>query len=175
KADLMSIAKGLSSGYLPIGGVLVSDRVATGLIDKGGEFNHGFTYSGHPVAAAAAIANLNILLDEGIVDRVEKVTGPYAAEKWQPLAEHPLVGEARIIGLIGAIELVKDKGSRQFFADRGDVGTICRDICIENGLIMRAVEDTMVMSPPLCISEGEIDGLVELLTRCLDLTAEKVL
>ena len=175
KADLMPIAKGLSSGYLPIGGVLVSDRVAEGLIDKGGEFNHGFTYSGHPVAAAAAIANLNILLDEGIVERVEKDIGPYAEKKWRSLTEHPLVGEARIIGLIGAIELVKDKDSREFFADRGDVGTICRDICIENGLVVRAVADTMIMSPPLCISEGEIDELVELLTRCLDLTAERVL
>jgi putrescine aminotransferase len=114
-------------------------------------------------------------MDEGIVDRVDKVIGPYTAEKWQPLTEHPLVGEARIIGLIGAIELVKDKDTRQFFADRGEVGTICRDICIENGLVMRAVEDTMIMSPPLCISEGEIDDLVGLLTRCLDLTAEKVL
>lgn len=172
-ADLMPIAKGLSSGYLPIGGVLVSDRVATGLIEKGGEFNHGFTYSGHPVAAAAAIVNLTILRDEGFVERVETDTGPYLAEKWNALSDHALVGEARVVGLIGALELVKDKSKRQFFADRGDAGTICRDFCIDNGLVMRAIEDTMVISPPLCISHTEIDELIDLISRCLDLTAER--
>ena len=174
-ADLMPIAKGLSSGYLPIGAVLVSDRVATGLIEKGGEFNHGFTYSGHPVAAAAAIANLTILRDEGFVERVESDTGPYLAEKWKALENHPLVGEARIVGLIGALELVKDKKTREFFDDRGEAGTVCRDFCIENGLVMRAIDDTMVTSPPLCINHEEIDELIDLVSRCLDLTAEKVL
>lgn len=175
KADLMPIAKGLSSGYLPIGAVLVGDRVATGLIDKGGEFNHGFTYSGHPVAAAAAIANLMILRDEGIVDQVDKETGPYLAGKWHTLSDHPLVGESRIVGLIGAIELVKNKETREFLDNRGDTGTLCRDICIDNGLVMRAIEDTMVISPPLCITRSEIDELMEQVLRCLDLTAAKVL
>jgi len=173
--DIMVIAKGLSSGYLPIGGVLVGNRVATGLIEQGGEFNHGFTYSGHPVAAAAAIANLRILIDEGLVDRVDQDTGPYLQAKWQALAEHPLVGEARMVGLIGAIELVQDKDTRAFFADRGDTGTLCRDICISEGLIMRACDDTMVISPPLCITRDEIDELVNRVTRSLDLTAERVL
>ncbi|MFP6809133.1 MAG: aspartate aminotransferase family protein [Pseudomonadales bacterium] len=173
EADLMPIAKGLSSGYLPIGAVLISDRVASVLIEKGGEFNHGFTYSGHPVAAAAAIANLTILRDEGFVERVETDTGPYLAEKWHALADHALVGEARIVGLIGAIELVKDKSTRRFFEDRGNAGTICRDFCTENGLVMRAIDDTMVISPPLCINHSEIDELISLVSRCLDLTAEK--
>ena len=172
--DLMSIAKGLSSGYVPIGGVLVSDEVASVLIDEGGEFNHGFTYSGHPVAAAAAIANLNILRDEGLVDRVDTETAPYIAEKWQQLTSHALVGEARIVGLIGALELVKDKTTRQFFDDRGAVGTLCRDICFESGLVMRAIEDTMVISPPLCITREEIDELINLVIRCLDQTAEQI-
>jgi putrescine aminotransferase len=171
-ADLMTIAKGLSSGYLPIGGVLVGDEVSRVLIDEGGEFNHGFTYSGHPVAAAAAIANLNILIDEGIVDRVETETAPYLAERWQQLTAHPLVGEARIVGLIGALELVKDKSKRQFFDDRGKVGTLCRDICFNSGLVMRAVEDTMLISPPLCITKNEIDELITHITQCLDQTAE---
>ena len=174
KPDLMSIAKGLSSGYVPIGGVLVSDKVASVLIDEGGEFNHGFTYSGHPVAAAAAIANLNILSDEGLVDRVDTETAPYIAEKWQQLTSHALVGEARIVGLIGALELVKDKTTRQFFDDRGVVGTLCRDICFESGLVMRAIEDTMVISPPLCITREEIDELINLVIRCLDQTAEQI-
>ena len=174
KPDLMSIAKGLSSGYVPIGGVLVSDEVASVLIEEGGEFNHGFTYSGHPVAAAAAIANLNILRDEGVVDRVETETAPYIAEKWQQLTSHALVGEARIAGLIGALELVKDKATRQFFDDRGAVGTLCRDICFDSGLVMRAIEDTMVISPPLCITREEIDELINLVIRCLDQTAKQI-
>ena len=174
KPDLMSIAKGLSSGYVPIGGVLVSDEVASVLIEEGGEFSHGFTYSGHPVAAAAAIANLNILRDEGVVDRVETETAPYIAEKWQQLTSHELVGEARIAGLIGALELVKDKATRQFFDDRGAVGTLCRDICFDSGLVMRAIEDTMVISPPLCITTEQIDELISLVIRCLDLTAKQI-
>ena len=174
KPDLMSIAKGLSSGYVPIGGVLVSDEVASVLIEEGGEFNHGFTYSGHPVAAAAAIANLNILRDEGLVDRVDTETAPYIAEKWQQLTSHALVGEARIVGLIGALELVKDKTTRQFFDDRGAVGTLCRDICFDSGLVMRAIEDTMVISPPLCITREEIDELINLVIRCLDQTAKQI-
>ena len=172
--DLMSIAKGLSSGYVPIGGVLVSDEVASVLIEEGGEFNHGFTYSGHPVAAAAAIANLNILRDEGVVDRVRTETAPYIAEKWKQLTSHPLVGEARIAGLIGALELVKDKTRRQFFEDRGRVGTLCRDICFDSGLVMRAIEDTMVISPPLSITTDEIDELVDLVVHCLDQTLELI-
>ncbi|MEC9286648.1 MAG: aspartate aminotransferase family protein [Pseudomonadota bacterium] len=174
KPDFMSIAKGLSSGYVPIGGVLVSDKVASVLIDEGGEFSHGFTYSGHPVAAAAAIANLNILRDEGIVDRVDTETAPYIAEKWEQLTSHTLVGEARIAGLIGALELVNDKTTRQFFDDRGTVGTLCRDICFDSGLVMRAIEDTMVISPPLCITKKEIDELINLVIRCLDQTAEQI-
>ena len=174
KPDLMSIAKGLSSGYIPIGGVLVSDEVASVLIEEGGEFNHGFTYSGHPVAAAAAIANLNILRDEGLVDRVDTETAPYIAEKWQQLTSHALVGEARIVGLIGALELVKDKTTRQFFDDRGAAGTLCRDICFDSGLVMRAIEDTMVISPPLCITREEIDELINLVIRCLDQTAKQI-
>ena len=173
-ADLMSIAKGLSSGYLPIGGVLVSDEVSSVLIDKGGDFNHGFTYSGHPVAAAAAIANLNILLDEGIVDCVGTDTGPYLAQCWQKLADHPLVGEARSLGFLGALELVKDKSTREFFDNRGDVGTLCRDICFDNGLVMRAIEDTMVISPPLSMNKEEIDELVLVVIESLDQTAEQL-
>ena len=173
-ADLMPIAKGLSSGYLPIGGLLVSDNVADVLIELGGDFNHGFTYSGHPAAAAAAIANLNILIDEGIVDRVGKETAPYLAEGWRKLGDHPLVGETRSVGFLCAIELVKNKQGREFFDDRGDVGTLCRDICFNNGLVMRAIEDTMVISPPLVMTKEQIDELLSLVTECLDQTASKL-
>jgi putrescine---pyruvate transaminase len=170
RPDFMSIAKGMSSGYLPIGGVMVADRVAEVLIAKGGEFAHGYTYSGHPAACAVASANLRILQRESLVARVRDEAGPYLAEKWRTLAEHPLVGEARCDGLIGALELVRDKAGRRFFDKRGEVGTICRDYCFENGLVMRAVRDTMIVSPPLVISRAELDELAEKAWRCLDLT-----
>lgn len=170
KPDLMPIAKGLSSGYLPIGGVMVSDRVAEGLIEKGGEFAHGYTYSGHPVACAAALTNLEIIEQENLVARVANEAGPYLAEKWGQLADHPLVGEARTRGLVGAIELTPNKATRApFAAGKGSAGFICREHCFENGLVMRHVGDTMIISPPLVISMGEIDELVEKAAKCLDL------
>jgi putrescine aminotransferase len=173
RPDLMTIAKGLSSGYLPIGGVLVADRVADVLIDKGGEFAHGYTYSGHPVACAVASVNLTLLQQENLVARTRDEMGPYLAAKWRQLAEHPLVGEARSVGLIGALELVRDKATRRFFDPRGEVGTICRDFCFQNGLIMRAVRDTLIISPPLVISREQVDELAEKAWRCLDLTLER--
>jgi putrescine aminotransferase len=174
RPDLMAIAKGMSSGYLPIGGVLVSEPVAEVLISRGGEFHHGFTYSGHPVACAVALANIAILRGEGIVDRARAQIGPYLAQRWRELADHPLVGEARIAGMIGALELVRDKATRQYFEKRGAVGLICRDICVANGLIMRATRDSMLIAPPLVIRETEVDELVDKARRCLDLTLAEV-
>ncbi|NIV17930.1 MAG: aminotransferase class III-fold pyridoxal phosphate-dependent enzyme [Woeseiaceae bacterium] len=170
KPDFMPFAKGVTSGYLPLGGVLVSDRVIDVMIDKGGEFYHGYTYSGHPAACAVAIENIRILQREGLVDRVRKDIGPYLQKGWRKLGEHPLIGEARMIGLMGALELVKDKGSLERFEEKQGVGTICRDICVENGLVMRAVGDTMVVAPPLVLSHEEADELIEKAWKCLDLT-----
>jgi putrescine aminotransferase len=169
--DLMPIAKGMSSGYLPIGGVMVADRVADVLINQGGEFNHGYTYSGHPTCCAVAKKNIEILRDEKIVEHVREVAAPHLAQRWAELAEHPLVGEARCTGLLGALELVRDKPSRTRFPNPGATGTRCRDHCFENGIIMRAVRDTMIVSPPLVITPSQIDELVQLARRCLDLTA----
>lgn len=169
KPDLMPIAKGLTSGYLPMGGVLVSDRVAEGLIDKGGEFYHGYTYSGHPACAAAALANLEIIQREKLVERVRDDIGPYLQSRWKALGDHPLVGEARMVGLVGALELVPEKGNRKkAFADTGTVGTLCRDISFQNGLIMRAVRDSMIISPPLVLSHDEADQLVSYARKTLD-------
>lgn len=171
KPDLMPIAKGLTSGYLPMGGVMVSDRVVEGLVDKGGEFYHGYTYSGHPVCAAAALANLDIIEREGLVDRVANDIGPYLRERWLKLNDHPLVGEARMTGLVGALELVPDKTNRhKAFPDTGTVGTICRDISFQNGLVMRAVRDSMIISPPLVLSHEEADFLVDTAAKTLDET-----
>ena len=170
RPDLMPIAKGLSSGYLPIGGVMVGDRVAEVMIGQGGEFHHGFTYSGHPAACAVACAAINILRDEGIVERVRDDVGPYLQSRWRELGDHPLVGETRMVGLIGALELVKDKARRQTFADPGEVGLLCRDLCIASGLVMRAVRDTMIIAPPLVITREQIDELVDKARQALDHT-----
>jgi len=93
-----------------------------------------------------ASVNLSIIQQENLVTRTREEMGPYLAAKWRQIAEHPLVGEARSVGLIGALELVRDKQTRQFFDKRGEVGSICRDFCFQNGLIMRAVRDTMIVS-----------------------------
>jgi putrescine aminotransferase len=170
RPDLMSIAKALSSGYLPIGGVMVGDRVARALIDKGGEFAHGFTYSAHPVCSAVALENLSILQRERVVEGVRDRAAPYLQRRWRELAAHPLVGEARGLGLLGALELVRGKEPRQWFEPRGKVGERCRDICIRNGLVMRATRDTMIIAPPLVITDREIDELVEKAWRSLDET-----
>ncbi|AOU97415.1 aminotransferase [Acidihalobacter yilgarnensis] len=172
--DLMSIAKGLSSGYQPIGGVMVSDKVAEVVIDQGGEFFHGYTYSGHPVAAAVAAANLRILRDERIIERAGAEVGPYLQKRWAELADHPLVGETRGVGMLAALELVRAKSPRQDFAPAGKVGTLCRDICVDNGLVMRAVRDTMIISPPLVLTLEQVDELIEKAARCLDLTAARL-
>ena len=174
KPDLMPIAKGLSSGYLPIGGVLVGDRVADTLIEDGGEFFHGFTYSGHPTCAAVALKNLELLESEGVVENVRNELGPYLAKRWQELAEHPIVGEARSLGLIGALELVANKATGERFDKSLSAGNLCRDLCFEYGLVMRSVGDTMVMSPPLVITRSEIDDLVNKARFALDKTAEQL-
>jgi putrescine aminotransferase len=173
RPDLMPIAKGMSSGYLPIGGVMVGDRVAEVLIERGGEFNHGFTYSGHPAACAVAYAAISILRDERIIEKVRDDIGPYLQQRWTSLADHPLVGEARIVGLIGALELVRDKKTRQAFTDPGEVGTLCRDLCISNGLVMRAVRDTMIIAPPLVITHAQVDELLFKARKALDMTLDE--
>jgi putrescine aminotransferase len=171
RPDLMPMAKGMSSGYLPIGGVMVSDRVVETLWE-GGEFFHGYTYSGHPTCCAVAIRNIEILREERIVEHVRDVAAPHLAARWRELADHPIVGEARSKGLVAALELVKDKNSGERFPEIGRTGTLCRDICVDNGVIMRAVRDSMIISPPLIISVEQIDELVDLAWRCLDQTAK---
>ena len=170
--DLMSFAKGVTSGYLPLGGVLISDRVANVIIDNGGEFAHGFTFSGHPVACAVALANIRILRDHGIVERVKNEKAPYFQRQWSTLENHPIIGEARSAGLVGALEIVSDKSQRARFPKSQKAGDRCRDFCFDNGLVMRAVGDSMIVSPPLIIENDQIDELVEKAHRSLDLTAE---
>ena len=168
EADLMPIAKGMTSGYVPMGGVFISDRVAGPVMEKGGEFVHGYTYSGHPLACAAGLANLRIMQEERLVERVRDDTGPYLAERWTTLADHPLVGEARMCGLVGGLELVADKETMARFPSEKSAGTRCRDLSVANGLVMRAVGDTMIISPPLVINRAECDLLIERAAKTLD-------
>ena len=166
RPDIMTIAKGLSSGYAPIGGSIVSDEVAA--VIGGSEFNHGYTYSGHPVAAAVALENLRILEEENVISQVRDVTGPYLKEKWEALVDHPLVGEAKIVGMMGSIALVPNKGSRDPFSEPGTAGFICRERCFANNLVMRHVGDRMIISPPLVITKEEIDILIARARLALD-------
>lgn len=173
--DLMPIAKGLSSGYLPIGGVLVADHIAETLKNSGQDFNHGFTYSGHPTAAAVANATLKIMRRDNLVQRVRETLAPYFTKVLAPLAEHPLVGEVRTTGLLGAIELVQNKDTHQFFADKDAAGTCCRDISVGNGLVMRAVGSTMILCPPMIITEEQLDMLQKRALKTLDDCAKVLL
>ncbi len=170
KPDLMTFAKGVSSGYIPLGGVMVGERVARALIDSGGEFNHGFTYSGHPTACAVALANLRLIQQLGLVRRVREDTGPYLAARFAELLDHPLVGEVQSCGMMGAVQLVKDKSTLATFAEALEVGMLCRAHCFREGLIMRAVGDRMIVAPPLVMTRAQIDEMMLLIRRCLDLS-----
>lgn len=170
RPDIMTIAKGMSSGYAPIGGSILSDEVAD-VIANAGDFNHGYTYSGHPVSCAVAMENLRILQAEKVIDTVRDVTGPYLAEKWTALADHPLVGEAVIVGMMASLALTPDKSARAAFeAPAGTVGLLCRDRCFANSLVMRHVGDRMVIAPPVVITKGEIDVLIARASLALDET-----
>jgi putrescine---pyruvate transaminase len=171
--DIVPMAKGLSSGYLPIGAVAVSDAIIQEFFDLGGEFFHGYTYSGHPTACAVALENIRILEDERLIERV-RTLAPALKDQLSGLADHPLVGEVRTCGFIGAIELVRDKGSRARFEPEGRVGLIARDHCLANGLIMRACWDTLVFAPPFSITEADIEQWVDRARRALDATYGEV-
>jgi len=173
--DLVSMAKGLSSGYLPISAVGVADHIVEALREKGGDFIHGYTYSGHPTCAAVALKNIEIMERENLVGRTHTDTGPYLAEALATLNSHPIVGEARSLGLIGGVEIVSKKGTRERFGgSEGKAGPVVRDLCIQNGLMARAIRDTVVTCPPLIISHAQIDDLVGIMRKSLD-EAEGVL
>jgi putrescine aminotransferase len=164
--DLAPVAKGLSSGYLPIGGVLVGDRVAEVIMST--DFNHGYTYSGHPVCAVAALENLRIIEEEKLVERVRDDIGPYFARAWSGLLDHDMVGEAQSVGLMGGLQMAFDKKTRKRFEKPDDVGSLVRNKCIEMGLIMRATGDRMLASPPLIITHEEVDFMTATLRKALD-------
>ncbi|MDG0971494.1 MAG: aminotransferase [Porticoccaceae bacterium] len=170
--DLMTFAKAVTNGFQPLGGVMVSDRVASVITSSGGEFGHGFTYSGHPIACAAALATLDILERDNIVARVAKNVGPYLQKRWAELGDHPIVGHTRGIGMIGSLELVRNKVTKERLEPEQQAGGVCREFCIDNGLVMRAVGDSMIISPQLIMNHEEIDTMIERATKALDQTAQ---
>ena len=169
--DIMVMAKGLSSGYQPISAISLGARMATTILNSNEELVHGYTYSGHPVASAVALKNLEVIERDKLVPRVKSEIGPYLQSRLrETFSDHPLVGEVRGHGLLAAIELVRDKKERRFFPDPGNVGTRCRNYCFNDGLICRAIRDTMVLSPPLVITRDEVDEIITKLRSAIDRT-----
>jgi putrescine aminotransferase len=175
RPDLISFAKGVSSGYIPLGGVLVGERVARALIDQGGEFEHGFTYSGHPTACAVALANLRLIRELDLVRRVREELAPHLALGLAALGDHPLVGEVQQCGMMAALQLVQDKTTLAPFDPALAVGMLCRAHCFREGLIMRAVGDRMIIAPPLVMTSAQINEMLALVRRCLDLSHEELI
>ena len=170
--DLLTFAKAVTNGFQPSGGVMVSEKVAEVITGDGGEFGHGFTYSGHPIACAAALATMDIMENGNFIQHVADDIGPYLQRQWTALGNHPIVGHVRGAGMLGSIELVRDKESRERLEPEQKSGGICREFCIANGLIMRAVGDSMIISPPFVSTHEEIDLLIARATKSLDQTAE---
>ena len=166
--DIMSTAKGLTSGYLPMSATLLRDELAELLIAKGGEWVHGFTYSGHPVCAAVALRNLELIRDTGLVKRVRDEIGPSFQRRLAKLTAHPLVGEARGVGMVAALELVRDKATRERYPDELRIAVRVREACFRRGLIIRAARNCMMMAPPLVMSEAEADEMVGIIAEALD-------
>ena len=170
KPDMVTFAKAVTSGYIPLGGVMVGNRVADVLIDKGGEFNHGYTYSGHPVACAVGLANVALMEQGQLPQRVKNDIGPYLAKRYAELNDHPLVGVAETCGFTAGLVLVKNKKTKERFDESLSVGMLCRKHCFQTGLIMRAVGDRMIIAPPLIMTHEQIDEMMDLIVTCLDLT-----
>jgi putrescine aminotransferase len=171
--DLMTMAKGITSGYLPLSALALGPRVAGTLMQ--GDFAHGFTYSGHPTAAAVALENIRLIEEEGIVERVRNDTGPYLQEQLRlALADHPLVGEIRGVGLLAAVELAADKQTRQLFPADRKVGVLCYERCLDHGVIPRGIRNAVALSPALVATRSDIDEIVRRLVAGVDDTAERL-
>ena len=174
RPNLITFAKAATSGYIPLSGVLVDDKIVEALMAKDDDFNHGYTFSGHPVACAVALKNLEIMERERLVPKVKETTGPALAKLFARFKDHPLVGEVRTIGMLGAIELVADRRTRRRFDNPGRVGLICRDHFFREGFIMRAVYDTMVCAPPLIWTEEQFEEAGRVIQKALDMTLSAV-
>lgn len=166
--DIMTTAKGLTSGYLPMSATILHEDIANLIISKGGEWVHGFTYSGHPVCAAVALRNLQIIRDDGLIDSVRDQIGPYFQGRLGELGDHPLVGEVRGAGMVAALELVRDKTTHGLYPEDAKVAVRVREACFRRGLIIRAARNCMMMAPPLVMTEAEADEMVAIIREALD-------
>ncbi|RLA02768.1 MAG: aspartate aminotransferase family protein [Gammaproteobacteria bacterium] len=175
KPDLMTFAKGVTNGFQPLGGVMVSDKVSDVINADEGAFAHGLTYSGHPIACATGVATIKILKEQQLIENLYSNIGDYMEQRWRQLGDHPIVGEARVKGMVASLELVKDKSSRERLAPEDEGAVFCRDVAIDNGVIVRAVDNALISAPPIICSKEEIDILVDTLLLALDTTAKKYL
>ncbi len=171
KPDLMTFAKAVTNGYMPLGGVMVGDRVAEVMLAGGGEFAHGLTYSGPPAACAAGLETLRILKDTNIIETAASDISPHFQSRLLEFEDHPIVGQVRGKGMFAAVELVSDKSSRERLAPESAGAVFCRDTANRNGLMVRQTGDAMIMAPPLVCSTEEIDILIDKLGIALDETA----
>ncbi|MBR2535332.1 MAG: aspartate aminotransferase family protein [Hyphomicrobium sp.] len=174
RPDIITFAKAATSGYMPLSGIFVHDKIVDALMAHNDDFNHGYTFSGHPVACAVALKNIEIMERERLVERVNEFAAPALAKMLAKFKDHPLVGEVRSVGMLGAIELVADKRKRRRFAEPGRVGLMCRNHFFQNGFIMRAVYDTMVTAPPLICTQAHFDEAEAVIRKSLDQTLNDV-
>jgi len=173
--DTISIAKGLTSGYVPMGGLILSHRMADVLADQGGVFAHGLTSQGHPVAAAVALANLRLLDEGGIVERVRSDTGPYLQNSLREVfGNHPMVGEIQGVGAVAGLQLARNKAEKKRFAAEAAIGAYCMHMAQQEGLIVRPVLARIIIAPALIATHSEIDDLVGKLKRAVDRTAQEL-
>jgi putrescine aminotransferase len=170
RPDMLSLAKGISSGYVPLGASLITEEIYRDLVDKapaGAPFPHGFTYNGHPVACVAALKNIAILEQESLFEQAAEV-GAYFQERLRAFEDHPLVGDVRGMGLIAGVELVRDKPSKEPFEPIGTAGALVAAKAFERGLICRAIADTVALAPPLCITKSQVDDVLRIFAKALD-------
>jgi putrescine aminotransferase len=170
--DLVTFAKAVTNGYMPLGGSLISQKISDVLLSGGGEFAHGLTYSGHPASCAAGLATLDILEETRIIEQGVVDLAPYFASRLHELTDHAIVGQVRVQGLFAAVELVKDKSSRERLAPESAAAVHCRDTAITQGLMVRQTGDAMIMAPPFVTERAEIDFLVDQLAIALDRTGQ---
>jgi putrescine aminotransferase len=167
------MAKGLTSGYFPMSALAIGPRVAACIRD-GGVLQHGFTYSGHPVGAAVALANLKVIADEGLVERAGNESGPRLQAELASLTDLPMVGEVRGVGMIAGLELVRDGATRERFEPAGRAAGLVRDRCLEEGLVVRQIREGLAVCPPLTISDEEIGLLGERLRSGIERAADEL-
>jgi adenosylmethionine-8-amino-7-oxononanoate aminotransferase len=170
RPDMLSLAKGISSGYVPLGASIITEEIYRDLVDKappGAPFPHGFTYNGHPVACVAALKNLDIMEHEQMIEQAAEV-GAYFQDRLHSFLDHPLVGDVRGIGLIAGVELVRDRATKERFEPLGKAGALVTQLAFERGLICRAILDTVAFAPPLCITKSQVDDVLRIFATALD-------